>query len=388
MKRLFLAVVVAGAMAAASYADTITYGFDDGTFQGWQYLTIENNAFPIDESDAGWISSDEAIDIGDGFELLPATSGDFRIVPDPWETRDCLGGTTCFTQILRSPTFQLDGSGDIAIDMIGGGAQSNRPFDPDFDDPPTDPEWFLEFKDGTGFQGFALLDVAAQEYVAHGFSAGENDGKARPDDPETRADWETVTISQDELADFANDGKEYAIDVFDSYSGGWGWIGFDTVRIPAVSDGIAGDFNGNGELDAPDIDELTDAVLAVSNDAKYDLDGSGGVESGDRSYWIETLSNTYFGDSNLDGEFNSSDFVAVFSAGEYEDGIEQNSTWAEGDWNGDKDFDSSDFVAAFSSGGYEKGPRAVNAVPEPTSVALIGMAIAFFGTVRRRFAFR
>ena len=50
------------------------------------------------------------------------------------------------------------------------------------------------------------------------------------------------------------------------------------------------------------------------------------------------------GDANGDGLFNSTDLVIVLQAGEYEDRIEDNSTFAEGDWNGDGDFDSSDLV--------------------------------------------
>ena len=61
---------------------------------------------------------------------------------------------------------------------------------------------------------------------------------------------------------------------------------------------------------------------------------------------------------------STQNFVVVFSAGVYEDGIDGNATWASGDWNGDGDFDSSDFVTAFSDGGYEEGPR-VPGVPEP-----------------------
>ena len=56
------------------------------------------------------------------------------------------------------------------------------------------------------------------------------------------------------------------------------------------------------------------------------------------------------GDVNGDGIFDSSDLVQIFRAGEYEDGIDNNSTFAEGDWNGDGDFDSSDLVLAFQSG--------------------------------------
>ena len=58
------------------------------------------------------------------------------------------------------------------------------------------------------------------------------------------------------------------------------------------------------------------------------------------------------GDSNGDGIFDSSDLIAVFRAGEYEDDIENNSTFEEGDWNGDGDFDSSDLIAALQASEY------------------------------------
>ena len=56
--------------------------------------------------------------------------------------------------------------------------------------------------------------------------------------------------------------------------------------------------------------------------------------------------------------FNSSDLVQVFQRGEYEDDIEDNSTWMDGDWNDDRDFDSSDLVMAFQTGLYEVKPQA------------------------------
>jgi hypothetical protein len=58
------------------------------------------------------------------------------------------------------------------------------------------------------------------------------------------------------------------------------------------------------------------------------------------------------GDSNHDGIFNSSDLVLVFQAGEYEDNVAGNSTFAEGDWNGDGEFTSTDMVLAFQLGSY------------------------------------
>ena len=63
------------------------------------------------------------------------------------------------------------------------------------------------------------------------------------------------------------------------------------------------------------------------------------------------------GDSNQDGVFNSGDLVAVFTAGEYEDDIDGNSTFEEGDWNGDGDFNTADLVFAFQTGDYSLNVR-------------------------------
>jgi hypothetical protein len=58
------------------------------------------------------------------------------------------------------------------------------------------------------------------------------------------------------------------------------------------------------------------------------------------------------GDSNHDGEFNSSDLVLVFQAGEYEDALPSNSTFEEGDWDGDGDFTTHYIVFVFQQGNY------------------------------------
>ncbi|MDG2381101.1 MAG: hypothetical protein P8N76_05465 [Pirellulaceae bacterium] len=149
--------------------------------------------------------------------------------------------------------------------------------------------------------------------------------------------------------------------------------------------GIVGDFDSSGILDAVDIDLLTDAILGNSTDLKFDVNFDGGVDYGDRREWVEVLRGTYFGDTNLDGEFSSTDLVAVFQLGEYEDGIAANSTWSAGDWNGDRDVDSADLVIAFQAGGYEQGPRPSLAVPEPTGLhSLLLIAMAILTNVRHR----
>lgn len=170
--------------------------------------------------------------------------------------------------------------------------------------------------------------------------------------------------------------------------------GLSQERIRAIMDGTDPggvntnpcDFDGNGTLGVGDIDLLSIEIQAGTNAAKFDVNGDGSVNSADLIQLVESPDklNTFIGDSNLDNEFNSSDFVVVFTAGEYEDLIAGNSTWSTGDWNGDGDFNSSDFVAAFTAAGYEQGPRPPAAVPEPAGGSSCLLGLAVLGAVLRR----
>lgn len=145
------------------------------------------------------------------------------------------------------------------------------------------------------------------------------------------------------------------------------------------------DFDGDGRCDATDIDALTNVVVAETHELMFDLNDDQLVDQADRTRWVKDLENSYFGDADLNGEFNTADLVAVFGAGKYEDSIPLNAGWAEGDWNGDRDFSSSDLVAAFDDGGYEQGPRSgINAVPEPAGVSLLFIGSLALLTQRRR----
>jgi hypothetical protein len=153
----------------------------------------------------------------------------------------------------------------------------------------------------------------------------------------------------------------------------------EPARI-VLSTAKACDFNGDGFIDANDID------LLISNfgpaNPSYDLNGDGSVDQFDLNFLVGDKLDTFYGDANLDGEFNSGDFVDVFQAGKYELDVEAG--WAQGDWTGDQRFDSGDFVVAFQDGGYETGPRAaVNTVPEPSCVLLLGVALVYLSLIRR-----
>ena len=136
--------------------------------------------------------------------------------------------------------------------------------------------------------------------------------------------------------------------------------------------GAPGDFDNSGALDVADVNLLGQQVGSGANDAAFDLTGDGNVNGDDLTNWVKDLKNTWFGDSNLDGEFNSSDFVEVFTAGKFE--LNEDATWSQGDWNGDNRFNSSDFVEAFTDGGFEQGPRPAQTVPEPTGALLTVVA--------------
>jgi hypothetical protein len=144
-------------------------------------------------------------------------------------------------------------------------------------------------------------------------------------------------------------------------------VGQFTLVVKKIG-GIVGDFDGDGSLTINDIDLLRNAVKAGAHEASFDLTADGLVDFTDIKFFVEDPStlNSYIGDANVDGEFNSSDLVQMFEAGEYEDGVAMNSTWNSGDFTGDGEFDSGDLVEALASGGFELGPKAaVRAVPEP-----------------------
>jgi hypothetical protein len=158
----------------------------------------------------------------------------------------------------------------------------------------------------------------------------------------------------------------------------------DLVFMGPYTAGTPGDFDGNGQLDAADIDDLTKQVASGTHNATYDLNADTLVNDADIGVWVKDLFGSWIGDANLDHEFSSSDLVGVLASGTYEADV--NAVWSTGDFNGDARTNSSDLVAALADGGYELGPPppAVAAVPEPGSLVLLLCGTLLLVT-RRRF---
>ena len=142
------------------------------------------------------------------------------------------------------------------------------------------------------------------------------------------------------------------------------------VTIDVLTINVPGDLDGNGDVTIEDVNLLSEAIKGSSEDQTFDLSSDGKVDLDDLDILILEILGTYYGDANLDGQFDSSDLVSAFQAGEYEDSIANNSTWSEGDWNSDGDFTTADLVKSFQSGAYEQAAAARAVTPTNLGAAL------------------
>jgi hypothetical protein len=146
-----------------------------------------------------------------------------------------------------------------------------------------------------------------------------------------------------------------------------------------------GDVNNDNAFDLADVNSIAIAMREGDKSTVYDLSGDGQVDLTDIRKWVHDVKNTYFGDADLNGLFDSRDIVRIFQQGEYEDDRIGNSAWLDGDWNGDGEFSSGDLILAFQDDGYERDRRAAaESVPEPTGpITLVLMLTALWLEKRR-----
>ncbi|MFC1758494.1 Ig-like domain-containing protein [Planctomycetota bacterium] len=131
------------------------------------------------------------------------------------------------------------------------------------------------------------------------------------------------------------------------------------VQIGVGTDIVKGDLDGSGTVDSIDIDLLAAAVESGTN-THFDLNADGHLDVQDHHFLVYDILGTTFGDSNLDGRFDSSDFVIAFQGSQFEKSNEFRVGWQLGDWNGDGKFNSTDFVVAFQTGRYAAAAAAID----------------------------
>jgi hypothetical protein len=113
-----------------------------------------------------------------------------------------------------------------------------------------------------------------------------------------------------------------------------GQAGFDCVT---PRDGLVGDFNADGLLNATDIDLL--GANQGSNNLLFDLTGDGVVSMDDVDQLVLVELGTLYGDANLDGTVNGKDFLA-WNAAKFENGT----GWSTGDFDLNQSTNGNDFV--------------------------------------------
>ncbi len=116
-----------------------------------------------------------------------------------------------------------------------------------------------------------------------------------------------------------------------------GGVGTTSLQVH-VGGNLPGDFDGNGQLDALDVDALSAAIVSGSQILLYDVTGDGVLNVLDLEHWVLNLKRTLLGDANLDFVVDGSDFIIwnnhkfTFTTG-----------WTQGDFNADGVVDGIDF---------------------------------------------
>ena len=153
------------------------------------------------------------------------------------------------------------------------------------------------------------------------------------------------------------------------------------LEFEILAETLQGDFDGDGELLAADVNLLCEAVQSGQNASAFDLNADGAVDLEDQRVWVEDVRGTFFGDSNLDGSVSFEDFLTLssnFGQTPLEAG------WEAGDYDCSGAADFPDFLQLTANFGREAEASAAASVPEPSCHLLLLIATGLLGRCRRR----
>jgi hypothetical protein len=188
----------------------LEFGFDDATLQGWttvsgsasQQVFAAKTHGPLFNSIPGPQAGSHLVGVNFGYDPMPGS---------PWDAAHA-------TMWIRSPEFALDGSGNLTTWLTGGNASGWNPVAypmGSVTDVPVDSAV-------DGFMGIALRRVEDNTFVLVKTMPGDNNAGG----------WTATTMTQAELAPYANDGKTYTLEFIDSFHGSWPFQAMDSVSIP------------------------------------------------------------------------------------------------------------------------------------------------------------
>jgi hypothetical protein len=105
----------------------------------------------------------------------------------------------------------------------------------------------------------------------------------------------------------------------------------DVTIVQAATASTPGDFNGDGKINAKDIDLLSAAINSHStNYDTYDLTNDDTVNSADMDVLVKDILKTYYGDADLNGSVGVSDLSVLAAYYNTASGA----SWANGDFDG------------------------------------------------------
>jgi hypothetical protein len=370
MKKLILVLVVMTAMSASAMAQGFVYGYDPAKVQvgghwaelaqdpvpapegGWEYvidLYVAGSMVSGTSYEIWGFDNDQILNLVDGASWYDGNASD-NVIMECWDYY----GT-------HNPSGVTDFAPPSVSDGANGWTNTTFPW-------AMQNTWHTPDEYGGGYMAFHTASVIDA-------GAAYGGGTARDDLIPIYNYWWSTNPA----------GIIITVRVVSSehlHAGDITWTPWnDATAYPVLGnwfpDSLRGDFDGDGDIDADDVDIL---MANLGGDpGEFDLTDDGVVDQDDVDEWVFNIVpigeniGTVYGDFNLDGEVNAGDLALL--ATNY--GTVGDWGWATGDGNGDGNVDAGDLAMLATNYG-----TVVHPVPEPVTLSLL--AVGGAALLRRR----